>query len=131
MMVHNDLSYPENIRFGWMIPMKKNLFVMAMLAASLAAFAADKAPPLPKGAVPVPGGAPTAQDIGEPEITIRNKGRERVEEYRLNGKLYMVRVIPPKGRPYYLVDQTGRGQFTRHDGPVAPSAVPQWVIHTF
>lgn len=111
--------------------MKKNLFVMTMLVASLSAFAADKAPQPPKGAVPVPDGAPTAKDIGEPEITIRNKGRERVEEYRLNGKLYMVRVIPPKGKPYYLIDQTGRGQFTRHDGPVAPSAVPQWVIHTF
>jgi len=110
--------------------MKINLFVMAMLAVSLSAFAVDKAPP-PKGAVPVPDGAPTAKDISEPEITIRNKGRERVEEYRLNGKLYMVRVIPPKGKPYYLIDQTGRGQFTRHDGPVAPSAVPQWVIHTF
>lgn len=105
--------------------------ITILLAASLPAVAADKAPPPPKGSVPVPDGAPAAKDIGEPQITIRNKGRERIEEYRLNGKLYMIRVTPPKGRPYYLIDQTGRGQFTRHDGPVAPEAVPQWVIHAF
>jgi hypothetical protein len=105
--------------------------MIAVCGASLGAVAADKAPALPKGSTPVPDGAPTAKDIGEPQITIRNKGRERIEEYRLFGKLYMIRVTPPKGKPYYLIDQTGRGQFTRHDGPVAPEAVPQWVIHTF
>jgi hypothetical protein len=105
--------------------------LLALPLAVFPALAADKAPPPPKGTVPVPDGAPTAKDIAEPQITIRNKGRERVEEYRLYGKLYMIRVIPPKGKPYYLIDQTGRGQFTRHDGPVAPEAVPQWVVHTF
>jgi hypothetical protein len=105
--------------------------LIVMLAATLTVFAQDKAAPVPQGAVPVPDGAPSAKDIGEPAITIRSKGLVRVEEYRLNGKLYMLRVVPPKGRPYYLVDQVGRGQFTRHDGPVPPSAVPQWVIHSF
>jgi hypothetical protein len=104
---------------------------IALLAIGTVVCAAEKAPQVPKDVVPVPDGAPTAKDIGEPEITIRNKGTVRVEEYRLHGKLYMIRVIPPKGKPYYLIDQIGRGQFTRHDGPVAPIAVPQWVIHTF
>jgi hypothetical protein len=105
--------------------------VIMVMAASLAAFGAEKAPPPPKGATPVPDGAPAAKDVAEPEITIRSKGRERIEEYRLNGKLYMIRITPSKGRPYFLVDQSGRGQFVRHDGPVAPTAVPQWVIRTF
>lgn len=108
----------------------KNLCIALMLA-SLPVVAADKAPAPPKGSAPVPDGAPTAADIQEPSITIRSKGTEKHEEYRLRGKLYMVRVIPPKGKPYYLVDQMGRGEFTRHDGPVPPTAVPQWVIHTF
>lgn len=101
------------------------------LAASMTGWAADKAPAPPKGAVPVPDGAPAAREPVEPEITIRSKGRERIEEYRLNGNLYMIRITPSKGRPYYLVDQTGRGQFVRHEGPAAPTAVPQWVIRTF
>lgn len=101
------------------------------MAFSVTGFAAEKAAAPPKDAVPVPDGAPAAREPVEPEITIRSKGRERIEEYRLNGKLYMVRITPAKGRPYYLVDQTGRGQFVRHEGPVAPTAVPQWVIRTF
>lgn len=110
---------------------KIKALMIVVLGASVGVFAAEKTPEPPKDSTPVPDGAPTARDIGEPQITIRNKGRERVEEFRLNGKLYMIRVVPPKGKPYYLVDQTGRGQFIRHDGPVAPEAVPQWVLHTF
>ena len=95
-------------------------------------FAAGKLPPEPpKGSTPVPEGAPTASDIGEPTITIRNKGREHIEEYRLKGQLYMIHVTPPVGKPYYLIDQMGRGEFTRYEGPAAPTAVPQWVIHSF
>lgn len=104
------------------------ILLAALALASLPAAAADKAP---AGSTPVPDGAPTAADVEEPSITIRNQGRERIEEYRLKGKLYMIRVVPPKGRPYYLIDQMGRGEFTRHEGPAAPVAVPQWVIHTF
>lgn len=110
---------------------KMKLLLIVMLATTLSVFAQEKGAPVPKGTVPVPDGAPTAKDIGEPEITIRSKGLGRSEEYRLNGKLYMIRIIPPKGRPYYLIDQVGRGQFTRHDGPVPPSSVPLWVIHSF
>lgn len=122
--------------------MKKHLqqLAIALMLSSLPVFAADKAPEPPKaektpstppGSTPVPDGAPTASDVSEPSITIRNKGRERVEEYRLKGKLYMIRITPPKGKPYYLIDQMGRGEFTRHEGPAAPTAVPQWVIGTF
>jgi hypothetical protein len=105
--------------------------IISLMLASLAAVAADKAPEPPKGSTPVPDGSPAASDIGEPSITIRNKGGERIEEYRIKGKLYMVRITPPKGKPYFLIDQMGRGEFTRHEGPVAPTAVPQWVLHSF
>jgi hypothetical protein len=113
--------------------MKKSVekLLTILMLVSLPAFAADQAPEPPKGSTPVPDGPPTAKDIEEPSITIRNKGPERVEEYRLRGKLYMIRVTPPHGRPYYLIDQMGQGEFTRYDGPVPPIAVPQWVLHTF
>jgi hypothetical protein len=108
----------------------KNL-VLTLIFASLPVIAADKPPAPPKGSTPVPDGAPMVGNLGEPAITIRNKGSERVEEYRLKGKLYMMKVTPPKGKPYYLVDQLGRGEFTRNDGPTPPMAVPQWVVKTF
>lgn len=62
----------------------------------------------------------------EPEVTITTKGTEIHEEYRANGQLYMVKVIPAKGKPYYLIYDE-RGKPRRSD--LAPSTVvPQWVI---
>ena len=109
--------------------MKSIFFALILLAVPVAA--ADKAPPPPPGSKPVPDGAPVVGNVGEPSITIRNKGNDRVEEYRIRGKLYMMKVTPPKGKPYFLVDQLGRGEFTRNDGPTPPMAVPQWVVKTF
>lgn len=113
--------------------MKKtaHLLTAALMLVGLAASAADKAPAPPPGSTPVPDGAPAPGEIGEPSITIRSSGEARIEEYRLRGKLYMIRVTPPGGAPYYLIDQMGRGEFTRDEGPVAPTAVPQWVLKTF
>lgn len=119
-------------------PMQK--LIIALMLSSFPVLAADKAPEprnagdapsAPPGSTPVPDGSPTARDIDEPSITIRSMGRERIEEYRLKGKLYMIRVTPPVGKPYYLLDQMGRGEFTRHEGPTPPLAVPQWVIKSF
>lgn len=66
----------------------------------------------------------------EPEITITTKGTEIHEEYRLNGRLYMIKVIPKKGKPYYLIDQEGSGQFRRSDFD-SRIAIPSWVIKRF
>ena len=56
----------------------------------------------------------------------------KVEEFRVNGKLYKIRVTPDNGVPYYLIDQRGDGTFTRMDTPGTPQlSVPMWVIGTF
>jgi Protein of unknown function (DUF2782) len=68
----------------------------------------------------------------EPQITIRQRGQETVEEYRIGGRLYMLKVTPAGGgTPYFLVDQQGDGKFARqnpHDTGLRP---PMWVIHSF
>jgi phytoene dehydrogenase-like protein len=52
------------------------------------------------------------------------------EEYRIGGRLYMVKVIPKKGPPYYLIDPNGSGVFVRSD--LAPDvSPPMWVIKRF
>lgn len=66
-----------------------------------------------------------------PEIRVIKRGATKVQEYRLNGRLYMVKITPAKGKPYYLVDQTGDGLMVRRSDPLAPQAVPQWVIMKF
>lgn len=88
--------------------------------------------PLPEPPPPPPG---LIDDPSlEPHVTIRRRGEDRVEEHRLNGKLYMIKVTPAHGIPYYLVDPKGDGGFIREDfGGVddKPLSVPMWVIHTF
>jgi hypothetical protein len=79
-----------------------------------------------------PPAAPELPDAGqpEPEVTITTKGTEIHEEYRLNGRLYMIKVVPKKGKPYYLIDQEGSGQFRRSDFESRIS-IPTWVIKRF
>ncbi|MDR1709762.1 MAG: DUF2782 domain-containing protein, partial [Candidatus Accumulibacter sp.] len=59
-------------------------------------------------------------DSIEPEITIRRGETHTLEEYRINGRLYKVRVIPTHGVPYILIDPRGDGSFIPWDGPAGP-----------
>ncbi|HUX90169.1 MAG TPA: DUF2782 domain-containing protein [Gallionellaceae bacterium] len=99
-----------------------------------AAYAGDSAPapdwqPLP----PPPALEPGAQDSDlEPQVTIIKKKDMVIEEYRVGGKLFKIKVTPKIGKPYYLIDERGDGQFSRQDGPDASGLrPPQWVIHEF
>jgi Protein of unknown function (DUF2782) len=83
---------------------------------------------------PVP--PPPAMEAGdadeEPQVTITKQTGQTVEEYRVGGRLYMIKITPKAGPPYYLVDDRGDGKFTRQESPedfgVRP---PRWVIHRF
>ena len=72
-----------------------------------------------------------AEDSFEPEVTIVHRDNEVVEEYRVRGQLYMVKVTPAHGVPYYLVDEDGSGRMVRRDGVTPRLAVPMWVIKTW
>ena len=67
----------------------------------------------------------------EPQVTITKRGADKVEEFRINGKLYMLKVTPPHGVSYYLVDNTGDGSWIRQDSRDSGLRVPMWVIGTF
>lgn len=45
----------------------------------------------------------------EADITITRKGKKTIQEFRRNGELYMVKVIPDVGPAYYLIDTNGDG----------------------
>ncbi len=71
----------------------------------------ERPPPIPpEGStdVPIP---PKVQDEQiEPTVTIRQEEDRMIEEYRLNGQVYMVKVTPEGGVPYYYVDTDGDGK---------------------
>ena len=111
--------------------------IVAVLTLGLGALTAQAADPklqeLPEPPPMSPAAAPPAEapaDGLEPEITITTQGEDRHEEYRVRGQLYMIKVIPAHGKPYYLIDNEGSGQFSRSD--FSPSIkVPMWVIKRF
>jgi hypothetical protein len=111
------------------------LLVLVLPIASLIAQAADKKP-VPANAEPLPEALPPpgvieANPTDEPEITIVKKGETTVEEYRVHGELYMQKVTPANGKPYYLMKQDQEGGWSRFDGPAAPLVIPKWVIFRF
>ena len=69
----------------------------------------------------------------EPEVTIVQRKDAVVQEYRINGRLYMVKVTPVVGKPYYLVDQDGDGRMEARVGDQLRQTpvVPQWVIFSW
>jgi hypothetical protein len=50
----------------------------------------------------------------EPDITIIRQQNKTIQEFRKNGVLYMVKIIPDIGPAYYLLDQDGDGQMDVH-----------------
>ena len=67
----------------------------------------------------------------EPQVTIRKRGEDTVEEYRIAGKLYMLKVSPPGGRPYFMIDERGDGKFSRQESHDTGLRPPMWVIHSW
>jgi hypothetical protein len=90
--------------------------------------AAPVSEPMPSDPPPVP--QMNASD--EPEVRIVESKEATVAEYRRNGKLYMMKVTPKIGKPYYLIDREGKGSFDRADLPAnGRIVVPQWVLFEF
>jgi hypothetical protein len=119
-----------------------------LLAAILAAFAAlaiaQSTPrPLPPGTTPLeqPPPLPPASATRMPEtiaeiesksqVSKRVEGDQTIEDYKVNGKVFMTRVTPKHGRPYVMIDHNGDGTFTRMDSLEPGMRVPQWVIFEF
>lgn len=113
------------------------LIALTLLLGGLipAAGAQTEAPPPPPIREPEPL-PPKIQDPDEqlePQVVIRQEEDRTVEEYRIGGRVYMLRIIPAVGPAYYLIDTTGDGDFdTRHQhdqlNPVRPAhwRIAEW-----
>jgi len=103
--------------------------ILAGLLAAGALWAQDdleKPPPLPPeeaGDVPIPPKIPGEQI--EPTVTIRDEEDRTIEEYSYKGQVYMVKITPKGGVPYYYIDTDGDGRLEldesqRARNPVQP-----------
>lgn len=106
----------------------RKLFFIFLLAVSVPVMAeAPALEPLPAPVLPQTG--PAGEDM-EPDVRIIKKDDAMIEEYRMNGQLYMVKVTPGIGLPYYLIDGDGDGRLESKYNKLDPGImVPQWMIY--
>ena len=73
-----------------------------------------------------------AEDVpsAEPDVTIRQDGDKKIEEFRQNGFLYAIKITPKGMPPYFLVRADGsQGNFIRSDQP--DMLIPAWKIFSW
>lgn len=102
--------------------------VLAFAAATAFAQTQPRLEPLPDVPPPPPGVTDLSAD--DPRVLIKPQEGARVEEFREGGRIVMLRVTPPNGRPYYIID-AGGGRWLRRDSLDDGLHVPMWPIKTF
>jgi len=107
------------------------MIVILFAALALNVAAQTRPPQLEPIPEPPPPPAGSLNEELEPQVTITRRGEDKVEEFRMSGKLYMLKVTPPHGVPYYLLDNVGDGSWVRQNSIESGVRVPMWVIGTF
>jgi hypothetical protein len=111
--------------------------LLAIIAVQLPLLAVAETPkplPLPADLQPLEDIPPPAisneENADEPQITIVKKNGETIEEYRVGGQLYMMKITPAHGVPYYLHKEDQDGGWT-NVGPNPPLSIPKWTLFRF
>jgi len=106
------------------------LLLVVPLVASSVATAQRKPPPklepLPEAPPPPP--LPT---LDEPVVRIPVQKTDKVEEVREGGRVVALKVTPPNGPTYYLIDSSGNGTWMRRESLDDGVRVPMWPIYTW
>jgi len=105
--------------------------LLAIVLASFAASVWAQKPPPGLEPLPEPPPPPPMPGPEEPSVRIPVQEADKVEEIRQGGRVVMLKVTPPGGNPYYLMDTTGNGNWMRRDSLDDGVRVPMWPIHTF
>ena len=105
---------------------------LLLLAIFTAAALAQPQPRPPKlEPLPEPPPPPEIPGPDEPSVRIPVQESDKVEEIREGGRVVMLKVTPAGGKPYYLLDTTGNGNWMRRDSLDDGVRVPMYPIHTF
>jgi hypothetical protein len=114
----------------------RRLLATALLLAAMGAAAQGRRvevpPPPPLEAVPAapPAGGAALAHPEEPVVVIPAGKDDKIEEFTQGGNR-VVKVTPPGGRPYYLYDTSGYGDWVRRESLDSGVRVPMWPIFTF
>ena len=69
---------------------------------------------------------PSRQDISDGDIEIVAGEDKTVYEYRVNGRLLMIKIVPKVGYAYYMVPADGSAHYNSLDH--GQKLYPQWVL---
>jgi hypothetical protein len=109
--------------------MRKSLLVLSLFIAIPFAAAQDPADDAP-APLPLPPKVESGKVL-EPEVTIIETPNEQIQQYSVNGRVYMVRITPNSGPPYYLLDLDGDGELDVKSNNPGDNWVPQWVLFSW
>ena len=111
--------------------MNKLWFALSLLLVLSPSWAEDSNGPGQVAEPPVLPPQVESGEVPEPDVTIIERKNETVEQYSVNGHVYMVKIVPRTGPPYYLLDLDGDGVLdVRRDSPTDIS-IPQWVLFSW
>jgi hypothetical protein len=100
-----------------------------LLTLCFAALAQDRPPKLEP--LPEPPPLPAGAAADEPRVRIPVQEGDTIEPVRRGGVVVAVKVTPPGGRPYFLIDTSGNGNWMRRDSLDDGVRVPMWPIQTW
>ena len=69
---------------------------------------------------------PTREEISQGDVEIISGDDRTVYEYRVNGYLLMIKVVPKEGRAYCMVPANGNPHYESLDH--GQKLYPQWVL---
>lgn len=98
----------------------QRLVIAASAVCLVEAMAAEQAPAEEPKAAQLPPGA---------DVSIEPAEKEVINEFRINGQLYMICINPKKGSTYCLVDADGDGNLETRKNDLTPDfLIPSWVL---
>ena len=106
----------------------RRLFFLLVCLCTASALAQSQSRPPQLEPLPEPPPPPAMPGPDEPGVRIPVPETDKVEELREGGRVVMIKVTPPNGKPYYLIDTTGNGNWMRKDSLDDGVRVPQWPI---
>ena len=108
--------------------MRRLLLLLLFTTFSIAVQAQQRPPKLEPLPEPPP---PPPMPVDAPAVRIPVHEGDKIEEMRQGGRVVALKVTPPNGPTYYLVDTTGNGNWMRRDSLDDGVRVPMWPIYTW
>jgi len=105
------------------------MLAVLLMAVCVSAYGQARPPKLEP--LPEPPPIPPGPGIEEPQVRIPVQEGDKIEPIRQGGRVVAVRVTPPNGRPYFIIDTTGNGNWMRRDSLDDGVRVPMFPILEF